>query len=158
MKPAPDISCSFTFGWLAGLACRYCHQLTVATFSSCNVQHAATVLYGKNMRQYQHGTKSKRVMLLHLLYQPHRLGFYLALLLTSLYTARTKETLLPKYLNVVFMNSIMSSRITMAYLLIALKKVTELLLLWSIETILSVFDYLIQQASSQLNYMPFCLR
>ena len=28
----------------------------------------------------------------------------------------------------------------------ALKKVTELLLLWSIETILSVFDYLIQQA------------
>ena len=30
--------------------------------------------------------------------------------------------------------------------LMALKKVTELLLLWSIETILSVFDYLIQQA------------
>ena len=43
------------------------------------------------------------------------------------------------------MNSVMSSRITIVYLLIALKKVTELLLLWSIETILSVFDYLIQQ-------------
>ena len=40
----------------------------------------------------------------------------------------------------------MSSRINIAYLLMALKKVTELLLLWSIETILSVFDYLIQQA------------
>ena len=38
------------------------------------------------------------------------------------------------------------------------KKVTELQLLWSIETILSVFDYLIQQASSELNYMPYCLR
>jgi len=34
-----------------------------------------------------------------------------------------------------------------AYLLMALKKVTELQLLWSIETILSVFDYLIQQES-----------
>jgi len=55
-----------------------------------------------------------------------------------------------------FMNSVMSSRITIAYLLMALKKVTELLLLWSIETILTVFDYLIQQASSELNYMPFC--
>jgi len=32
----------------------------------------------------------------------------------------------------------------------ALKKVTELLLLWSIETIRSVFDYLLQQASSEL--------
>ena len=32
-------------------------------------------------------------------------------------------------------------------LLMALKKVTELQLLWSIETILSVFDYLIQQES-----------
>jgi len=48
----------------------------------------------------------------------------------------------------------MSSRITIAYLLIALKKVTELLLLWSIETTLSVFDYLMQQVSSELNYMP----
>jgi len=38
------------------------------------------------------------------------------------------------------------------------KKVTELLLLWSIETTSSVFDYLIQQASSELNYMPYCLR
>ena len=74
------------------------------------------------------------------------------------YTARTIATLLPKYSNIVFMNSVMSSRITIANLLMALKKVTELLLLWSIETILSVFDYLIQQASSQLNYMPFCLR
>ena len=53
---------------------------------------------------------------------------------------------------------VMSSRITIAYLPMALKKVTELLLLWSIETTLSVFDYLIQQASSELNYMPFCLR
>ena len=34
---------------------------------------------------------SRRV-LLHLLYRPHRLGFSLALLLTSLYTARTKAT------------------------------------------------------------------
>jgi len=51
------------------------------------------------------------------------------------------------------MNSVMSSRIiTIAYLLMALKKVTELLLLWSIKTTLSVFDYLIQQASSELNY------
>jgi len=40
------------------------------------------------------------------------------------------------------MNSVMSSRNTIAYLLMALKKVTELLLLWSIETTLSVFDYL----------------
>jgi len=44
------------------------------------------------------------------------------------------------------------------YLPMAVKKVTELLLLWSIETLLSVFEYLIQQASSELNYMPFCLR
>jgi len=36
--------------------------------------------------------------------------------------------------------------------------ITELLLLWSIETIRSVFDYLIQQASSELNYMPYCWR
>jgi len=50
-------------------------------------------------------------------------------LLTSLYTARTKATLLPKYSNIVFMNSVMSSRITIAYLPMALKKVTELLLL-----------------------------
>jgi len=49
------------------------------------------------------------------------------------------------YSNIVFMNSVMSSRITIAYLLMALKKVTELLLLWSIETTLSVFDYLILQ-------------
>ena len=51
-----------------------------------------------------------------------------------------------------------SSRITIAYLLMALKKVRELLLLWFIETTLSVFNYLMQQASSELNYMPFCLR
>jgi len=50
-------------------------------------------------------------------------------LLTSLYTAQTKATLLPKYSNIVFMNSVMSSRITIAYLPMALKKVTELLLL-----------------------------
>jgi len=56
------------------------------------------------------------------------------------------------------MNYVMSSRITIAYLLMALKEVTELLLLWSIETTLSVFNYLIQQASLELNYMPFCLR
>ena len=31
-------------------------------------------------------------------------------------------------------------------------------LLWSIKTTLSVFDYLMQQASLELNYMPFCLR
>ena len=74
----------------------------------------------------------------------------------SLYTAPIKATLLPKYSNIVFMNSVLSSRITIVYLLIALKKVTELLPLWSIET-LNVFDYLIQQASSELNYMPFCL-
>ena len=56
------------------------------------------------------------------------------------------------------MNSVMSSRITIVYLLMTLKKVTELLLLWSIETILSVLDYPIQQSSSELNYMPLCLR
>ena len=39
-----------------------------------------------------------------------------------------KTTLPPKYSNIVFMNSVMSLRITIAYL-------TELLLLWSIETI-----------------------
>jgi len=49
-------------------------------------------------------------------------------------------------------------KITIAYLLMALKKVTELLLLWSIETTSNVFDYLIQKASSELNYIPFCLR
>ena len=38
-----------TFWRLAGLACRYCHPLTVAMFWSCNVQHAATVLYGKKI-------------------------------------------------------------------------------------------------------------
>jgi len=38
-----------SFGRLAGLACRYGHQLTVAIFWSCNVQHAATVLYGKKI-------------------------------------------------------------------------------------------------------------
>ena len=46
-------------------------------------------------------------------------------------------------------------RITITYLLMALKKVTELQLLWSIETI-SVFDYLIQQASSELNQWIIC--
>ena len=55
------------------------------------------------------------------------------------------------------MNSVMSLRITIAYLLMALKKVTELLLLWSTETILSVFNYLIQQASSELNYNALLL-
>jgi len=54
------------------------------------------------------------------------------------------------------MISVTSSRTTIAYLLVALKKVTELQLLWSIETILSLFGYLIHQASSELNYMPFC--
>ena len=48
------------------------------------------------------------------------------------------------------MNSVMSSRITIAYLLMALKKVTELLLLLPIETTLNVFDYLMQQAFSEL--------
>jgi len=43
-------------------------------------------------------------------------------------------------------------RTTIAYLLMALKMLTELQLLWSIETITSVFDYLIQQASSERNY------
>ena len=55
------------------------------------------------------------------------------------------------------MNSVMSSRITIVYLLMALKKVTELLLLLSIETTPNVFDYLMQQAFSELNYMPFYL-
>ena len=50
------------------------------------------------------------------------------------------------------MNSVMSSRTTIEYLLMALKKVTELQLMWSIETILSVFDYLIQQEFSERNY------
>ena len=68
------------------------------------------------------------------------------------------RTTLGKYSNIVFMNSVMSSRITIAYLLMALKKVTELLLLLSIETTPNVFDYLMQQAFSELNYMPFCLR
>ena len=80
------------------------------------------------------------------------------LLLISLYTAQTKATLLRKYTNIVFMNSVMSLRITVAYLLMALKKVTELVPLWSIETTPNVFDYLMQQAFSELNYMPFCLR
>ena len=53
------------------------------------------------------------------------------------------------------MNCVMSLRITIAYLLMALKKVTELLPLWSIETTPNVFDYLMQQAFSELNYMPF---
>ena len=35
---------------------------------------------------------------------------------------------------------------------LALKKVTELLPLWSIETTPNVFDYLMQQAFSELNY------
>jgi len=52
----------------------------------------------------------------------------------------------------------MISRITIAYLLMALKKVTELLLLLSTETTPNVFDYLMQQAFSEMNYMPFCLR
>jgi len=69
-----------------------------------------------------------------------------------------RRSLLWKYSNIVFMNSVMSLRIIIAYLLMALKKVTELLPLWSIETTLSVFDYLMQQAVSELNYMPFCLR
>ena len=46
---------------------------------------------------------------------------------------------------------------TIAYLPMALKKVRELLLLWSIETTLSVFNYLIQQASSELNYNALLL-
>jgi len=96
--------------------------------------------------------------LLHLLYHPHRLGFYLVLLLISLYTAQTKATLLRKYSNIVFMNSVMSLIITIVYLLMALKKVTELLPLWSIETTLNVFNYLMQQASSELNYMSFYLQ
>ena len=75
-----------------------------------------------------------------------------------LYTAQTKATLFQKCSNIVFMNSVMSLNIIIAYLLMALKKVTELLPLWSIETTLNVFDYLLQQASSELNYMPFCLR
>jgi len=57
-----------------------------------------------------------------------------------------------------FLWTVTSSRISAAYLLMALKMVTELQLLWSIETILSVFDYLIYQASSDLNYMHFCLQ
>ena len=75
------------------------------------------------------------------------------------FTLYLKENpLLQKYSNIIFMNSVMSLRITFAYLLMALKKVTELLPLWSIETTLNVFDYLMQQASLKLNYMPFCLR
>ena len=66
-------------------------------------------------------------------------------------------TLLRKYSNIVFMNSVTSLRITIAYLLMALKKVTDLLPLWSIETTPNVFDYLMQQAFSELNYIPFCL-
>ena len=73
----------------------------------------------------------------------------------SLYTAQTKATLLQKYSNIVFMNSVTSLRIIIAYLLMALKKVTELLLLLSTETTLNVFDCLMQQAFSELNYMPF---
>jgi len=49
------------------------------------------------------------------------------------------------------MNSAMSLRTTIAYLLMVLKKVTEVQLLWSIETMLSVFDCQIQPASSELN-------
>ena len=76
----------------------------------------------------------------------------------TLHTAQTKATLLQKYSNIVFMNSVTSLRIIIAYLLMALKKVTELLLLLSIETTPNVFDYLMQQAFSELNYMPFSLR
>jgi len=38
------------------------------------------------------------------------------------------------------------------------KELTELQLLWSIETIPIIFDYLIQQAFSERNYTCFCLR
>ena len=49
------------------------------------------------------------------------------------------------------MNSVMSSRIIIIYLLMALKKVTELLLLLSIETTPNVFDYLMQQARKEFS-------
>ena len=55
------------------------------------------------------------------------------------------------------MNSVLSSRITIVYLLIALQKVTELLPLWSIETTLNVFDYLMQQASLELKLYALLL-
>ena len=99
-------------------------------------------------------------MLLHLLYQLQHLGCLLALLSTSVYISRTKATPLPKCSDIVFMNCVTSlrTRPTISYLLMVLKKVTELQLLWFIETILSVLDYQIQQASSKLNYMPFCVR
>ena len=99
-------------------------------------------------------------MLLHLLYQLQHLGCLLALLSTSVYISRTKATRLPKCSDIVFMNCVTSlrTRPTISYLLMVLKKVTELQLLWFIETILSVLDYQIQQASSKLNYMPFCVR
>jgi len=86
-----------------------------------------------------------RAMLLHLLYQP--------LLHSTLH--RQKQHSSQNLQTSFFMNFVMSSRITIAYLLMALKKVTELLLLWSIKTKLRLFDYLIQQTSSELNYMPF---
>ena len=65
-----------------------------------------------------------------------------------------KSNLPPEMFRHLFMNCVTSLRTTIAYLLMAQKKVTELQLLWSIETVLSVFDYLIQQTSSDLNYMP----
>jgi len=44
-----------------------------------------------------------------------------------------------------FLNFVMRLKATIAYLLMALKKITELQLLWFIEIILSVFNYQICQ-------------
>jgi len=97
---------------------------------------------------------SKRVMLLHFPFQPHRL-LTRPVVNFTLHCADKINT--PPKMFKYRSYEVTSSRITIAYLLMALKMVTELLLLWSIETILSVFDYLTQQASSEQNYTRFCL-
>ena len=97
---------------------------------------------------------SKRVILLHFSFQPHCL-LTRPVVNFTLHCADKINT--PPKMFKYRSYEVTSSRITIAYLLMALKMVTELLLLWSIETILSVFDYLTQQASSEQNYTRFCL-
>ena len=93
-----------------------------------------------------------------------------AIPLKDIHTSTVAEALLEIFSGIGLPNKIHSDRgsqftsdmmrevYRLLYLLMALKKVTELLPLWSIETTLNVFDYLMQQASLELNYMPFCLR
>jgi len=54
------------------------------------------------------------------------------------------------------MNYVIILKTITASLLMALKRATELQLLWFIETIQRVSDYQTLQAFSGLNCMPFC--